>query len=126
MRRFRCRVCGEDTGTSDSHLCGRCAGLRDTRVSTPLGFGIVDSLRPTGEVVVCLDTGVYRQFASSEVTPQPALQPALQPVPTREPDRTSWCPPLPDDMLIEQIWLMHRRALVRRSLGAAAYAAPTR
>ncbi len=27
MTRFRCRHCGDDTGTSDSHVCGRCATL---------------------------------------------------------------------------------------------------
>ncbi len=27
MTRFVCRHCGDDTGTSDSHLCGRCACL---------------------------------------------------------------------------------------------------
>ncbi len=27
MTRFVCRHCGDDTGTSDSHLCGRCATL---------------------------------------------------------------------------------------------------
>jgi len=27
MIRFRCRHCGSDTGTSDSHVCGRCACL---------------------------------------------------------------------------------------------------
>ena len=27
MTRFHCRHCGDDTGTSDSHICSRCACL---------------------------------------------------------------------------------------------------
>ncbi len=97
MRRFRCRVCGDDTGTSDSHLCGRCACL---------------TIEQRVEVERALRTG---QMAPSQAAiPQPTPRPEL---PTA--DRTTDSRPLADPDPLAR----YRRALLsQRSFGALAYA----
>ena len=55
MTRFRCIHCGEDTGTSDSRVCGRCAVLL-----AELGDSVVEPPREPG---------------SDDVKPKSALNP---------------------------------------------------
>jgi len=55
MTRCRCRHCGDDTGTSDSHVCGHCALFSPGRwVQTPDGRGVIVQARHSGGLVVDL------------------------------------------------------------------------
>ncbi len=47
MTRFRCRHCGDDTGTSDSHVCGRCSCLPVAERGRPREAGDDDVRQPS-------------------------------------------------------------------------------
>ncbi len=133
MRYHPCACCQSPGVEPDFRYCGSCEGLRRQAVTTPLGPGIVDALRPTGAIIVELDTGVFRQFARSQITPaphrasRPAPSPPAIPQPTPRPelptaDRTTDCRPLADPDPLAR----YRRALLQRSFGPAAFAQAVR
>ncbi len=119
--RYHACACGSPGVEPDFRYCGSCNCLKGAGVQTPLGPGVVDSLRPTGEIIVELDTGVYRQFGRTQITRLEARDPGcdvIKPTPSMAADRTAYCPPLPDPDLLRPIRLI----MLQRSFGPLAFA----
>lgn len=115
MSRFTCRHCGQDTGTSDSHICGRCACLPVAARGRPREPGSDDDRKPTR----CVHCGLV---GSGEVCPQclALIADIDQPAPVKETEEARRARIHAARVAhIQESWERGRRCLLARALDPA-------